>query len=66
MSDHLTLIEKIQQNQAEINKDLELLKNKESEQFSEAIESIQNHQSAVAAEVFELDQKIRETKGGSK
>jgi len=66
MTDNITLIEKIQQNQAEIGKDLELLKNKENEQFSEDIETIQEHQAEVAAEVAELQNRIRSRKGGVK
>lgn len=58
----LTLIDKIKREQAEINADLELLRQKESERFSADIEAIREHQSQVAAEVLELENKIREAK----
>lgn len=65
MSDITTLIEKIQQNQAEISSNLELLKDAENSQYSEAIQSIQDHNAAVALEVNELEQRVREDKGGN-
>lgn len=66
MQDPITLIEKIQQNQAEISNDLELLKDKEGAEYIDAIQFIQDRQSDVAAQVAELEAKIREDKGGSK
>ena len=59
MVNDLTLIEAIQRKQAEIGGDLEALKSKENEQFSEDIEAIQKHQAEIAAEIGELGRKIQ-------
>lgn len=65
MSDIITLIEKIQQNQAELSSNLELLKETENSEYSQAIQSIQDQQAQVALEVNELEQRVREDKGGN-
>jgi hypothetical protein len=64
MQDDITLIEKIHRNQTEVSADLELLKNKENEQYTEDIEAIQRLQSEVAAEVEKLQNKIQQDKNG--
>lgn len=66
MQDNLTLIEKIQQNQAEMAKDLELLKAKEDERYTADIESLQEQQQEFAAEIEELQRQIQSGKGGAK
>ena len=64
MTDDITLIEKIQRNQSEVSADLELLKIKENDQFTEDIEAIQKLQSEVADEVEKLQNKIQQDKNG--